>query len=309
MPMIKVYTPTEINHDKWDACVATHKHPLPYGFSWYLNALRVEWKGLVYGDYDAVMPIFPLRKKGFSYSTRPFGTQQVGIVAKIPITPVLVEQFVAAAKKECRYLELFFNHGTTLPKSWSCTSLMNQVLPLNKPYEQLVQGYSKRTKRNLKKSSFDPGNLGLWFTAKQVVGLWKASGKVGPGVQEAELDKLEKLIEYGLYQNKAELLAYTDGEGQLIAAQAYITHKGRATLLVNAATEEAKSNGIPTALIDFYISGKAGVDMVLDFEGSNLEGVQQFYNGFGAQSAPYHMCVVNALPFPFNFLKPKSSIK
>ena len=40
-------------------------------------------------------------------------------------------------------------------------------------------------------------------------------------------------------------------------------------------------------LIDNFIKNNAETDFLLDFEGSNIEGVQRFYKGFGAENQNY----------------------
>ena len=55
--IIKFLEHKEIDFDKWDACVGSNTFPKPYGFSWYLNWLTNQWQGVVYGDYEAVLPV------------------------------------------------------------------------------------------------------------------------------------------------------------------------------------------------------------------------------------------------------------
>jgi hypothetical protein len=43
----------------------------------------------------------------------------------------------------------------------------------------------------------------------------------------------------------------------------------------------------------------------LDFEGSNNPELARFYAGFGANESIYLHFVINRLPFPFSYLKPR----
>ena len=92
--IIKFLEHKEIDFDKWDACVGSKTFPKPYGFSWYLNWLTDQWQGVVYGDYEAVLPVFVQSKYGIRFSTRPYGTQSVGPYAKIPLTAELINDLV-----------------------------------------------------------------------------------------------------------------------------------------------------------------------------------------------------------------------
>jgi hypothetical protein len=47
---------------KYDTCMAQSLNSRIYAFSWYLDAVADHWDVLVYGDYEAVMPL-PWRQK------------------------------------------------------------------------------------------------------------------------------------------------------------------------------------------------------------------------------------------------------
>ncbi len=56
-------------------------------------------------------------------------------------------------------------------------------------------------------------------------------------------------------------------------------------------------------LIDEFIKDNSGTNLVLDFEGSNIEGVARFYSGFGSKPFNYTSIKLNKLFFPLNLLK------
>jgi len=69
--MIKYLKHTEINYAAWDACVKQSPNALLYAYSWFLDMAADQWDALVYGNYDAVMPL-PWRKKwGIQYLYQP----------------------------------------------------------------------------------------------------------------------------------------------------------------------------------------------------------------------------------------------
>ena len=72
----------EIDFERWDRCVGSRNKPQPYGFSWYLNWVAPGWTAIVYGDYEAVLPVFPKVKKGFTFTTRPARSYPIQIPAK-----------------------------------------------------------------------------------------------------------------------------------------------------------------------------------------------------------------------------------
>ena len=56
-------------------------------------------------------------------------------------------------------------------------------------------------------------------------------------------------------------------------------------------------------LIDTFLQKNAGKGILLDFEGSMLEGVARFYEGFGASQETYYQLKFNRLPKPLKWLK------
>lgn len=56
-------------------------------------------------------------------------------------------------------------------------------------------------------------------------------------------------------------------------------------------------------LIDEFIKQYASRNMILDFEGSNIEGVARFYAGFGAKPFNYPALKINKLFYPLRLIK------
>ncbi|MFC2114343.1 hypothetical protein ACFLRI_03245 [Bacteroidota bacterium] len=76
---MQLLTNLDINRQKWDYCVDNALRPAIYALSWYLDAVCPEWKGLVIGDYKAVMPVCWRKKAGQTYLFQPPYCQFGGI--------------------------------------------------------------------------------------------------------------------------------------------------------------------------------------------------------------------------------------
>ena len=61
----------------------------------------------------------------------------------------------------------------------------------------------------------------------------------------------------------------------------------RITYLVPVSDEKARQLHIPTFIINELIRDFQAQDMILDFEGSMISGVEKFYQSFGAQPESY----------------------
>lgn len=297
----------DIDFEKWDLCVASTEAPQPYGFSWYLNWLAPSWDAVIYGDYDVIMPIFPQRKFGLNFTTRPFGTQSTGPFAKIQLSSKWVEAIVNYAMSTLQYGEFFLAPQTPLPKNWTSTSYANYVLHTLDCYEGLYSGYSTQNKRSIKKANKVALEWAQWSSVDEAISLWKVNTQEQTNITDENIGQLKKLLEFCHYQNRGKLYAVRDEYNQLAGAQFWIHHHGRSTLLLNATSPWGKDNGISAWLIDQHIRTLAGTDYIIDFEGSSIEGLERFYKGFGAHSKPFYMHVENKLPFWARSFKPKTT--
>ena len=304
---IKFLEHTQIDFEKWDACVAATSNPQPYGFSWYLNWLAHQWQALVIGDYEAVLPLFIQKKFGQLYSTRPYGTQALGPYSKIPLTAEIVTGLVEESLRHVKYLEYFFSPGTPMPAGFKPKQFSNFIVDTSADYEVLFKAYSSQNKRNLKKADAARFELAEWATVQDAVQLWQNNVREKTGIPAESFNRLGKLLEFCHYQKRGVLYAVRDEYNQLCGAQFWIIHEGRSTLLLNASTDWGKDHGVSTWLIDQHIKSTAGRSHTIDFEGSSIPGLKRFYSGFGAKDEPFHMHVENQLPFPINLLKSKST--
>src|SRR5436190_18292486 len=108
---IQYLTQKQIDKKKWDACIAGSSNGLIYGYSFYLDALAMQWDALVLNDYEAVMPLTWNRKYGIKYLYQPPLTPQLGIFAVSPVTEKLIDGFIQQANKHFRFAEIFLNYS------------------------------------------------------------------------------------------------------------------------------------------------------------------------------------------------------
>src|SRR3954466_15915014 len=105
-----------IDQEKWNNCIKQAGNGLIYAYSDYLDQMAGDWDGLVYGEYEAVMPL-PWRKKyGIYYLYQPFLPAQLGLFGNT-IGPHLLSGFLKAIPEKFRLWEFSLNHRNvfTLP--------------------------------------------------------------------------------------------------------------------------------------------------------------------------------------------------
>lgn len=90
---------------------------------------------------------------------------------------------------------------------------------------------------------------------------------------------------------------------KLVAACAILTHGGQRYYQLAANAPEGKSENAMHHLLDNLLSAWCGQDLIFDFEGSMIAGLQRFYSGFGAKPYIYTRVSYSRLPWPLSIWK------
>ena len=301
MSQIKIISGKEINEEKWDACVNRYEFPLIYGNVWYLDLVCQDWDALVFGDYEAVLPLPYKSKGGLKYVYRPYGVQQLGVFGDFSKT----EKLLNAIPGKYIWVDIFLNTGNELGKYLSkSVAQTNLTLKLNRSYENIYEGYSKQTKRNLKKAQKTSFNAFGYETPEQLINLFKQNkGKDLDNLQEKQYQKMTQIMHTLMHKKLGCINALYTEPNHLCAAAFFMEWKGRITLLFSATDSVGKETQAMTKLLDEFFIFRSNKPLLFDFEGSNIESLARFYKGFGADIETYHNYTRNRLPIPQSILR------
>lgn len=295
----------EIDDIKWDACVYESFNSLVYGYTWYLDNVAENWDALVLDDYKTVMPL-PTRKKwGFTYAYQPFFCQQLGIFSNAEISQEIVNAFFNAIPSHISYIDIQTNIFTK-PTIGNLTSKQktNFHLSLISTYEKLEKGYNDNTKRNIKKAYKTKVELLENAEPSSIVKLYRDNyASKTPEIKEKDYQNLNRLINTCLRMRVLNAWSAFDEKNSLCAGALFIKDHKNVYYLLGGTNKEGRENGAMQALFDGFIKTHAGRDLVLDFEGSEIEGIARFYKGLGAKPVYYYSIQQNRLPNIIKWLK------
>ena len=274
----------QIDVIKYDTCIELSTNSRIYAYSWYLDIVSDNWDALVLNDYEAIMPL-PWRSKYFiKYIYPPAWTQQLGVFSKNEISNQLILDFIKAIPKKFKKVTIQFNSDNDLSLLKS-TERVNYILPLNKSYEEIYEGFNTNRKRDLSKAIrsglildkeiykneffnfYESSHKNYKLTTNQIVSL-KLLLKV----------KNENIHIWGIYENE-----------KLTTCLFWLKEDKRITYLLPVASTDAKDNGLPTFIVSELIRKFSNLNYILDFEGSMIEGVADFYKSFGAEEEDYFL--------------------
>ena len=289
----------EIEDKLWNGCVHFSKYGLPYGYTWYLDNICEEWEGLVLGEYEAVMPLIKGRKLGFDYIYNPIFAQQLGIFATFQLDDFYLNHFLDQIPDEYKYVEMRLNEGNAVRREdFEIEERVNMHLDLNRPYEQIAEGFNQNLKRNIKKGEKAELKFSSQLKPETFVDFYiEHTGSRIPEFKERHKHSLMRNVYKAIAYSVGSLYAVRSTEGELLAAAFYMFTPSRLIHLSNAVSPKGKETGAMHFLVDRLIHINAYQPKVLDFEGSMIPSIARFYESFGATAVPYWEIRRNRLPW------------
>ena len=260
----------EIDFERWDLTITNARNTLPYAYSTFLNTVSPSWEALVTDDYNFLMPL-PIKKFFFvKYIAQPPFFQQLGIFSANEIDKDVVKKF--QQKIPYPVLTYSFNEWNFVEKS---RQNPNFVLDLSLSKEELFNRFSKNTWRNIAKARKHNLTLDYELSEKDFFDFFRENDK-----------KIGSRFEKQMSVFRGRCYGVRNPWGRLVAAVFCLETKNRLIYLAPVSSEEGKNSSamflLVYSLIDFYS------DIILDFEGSRIEGIARFYKGFGAEKRTYY---------------------
>ncbi len=301
---LRLYTRKEINSKQWDSFVERSWNGLPYAYSWYLDIVtKGRWKALINADNSAVMPLplAPLRfgfrqmlKRRTGWHTwvlQPLFCQQLGLFAERPLqkdeTTVFLKELFRNFPKIAVYC---LNENMSLPKkilAGAYKMRTNYLLDLNRAYKEIRRGYSASHRRALKKSKEawqykESCAFSETFFQNHARYLGKKTG-----LNQRAYRRWATLAQTVMHK-KQGFFARVKNHQKTVCAEAFILQSHNRLIYQGGyVLPEAQARMPMHALFDGLIQRHAGQKLLLDFEGSDLPGVAEFFRRFGAQKRSY----------------------
>ena len=191
---------------------------------------------------------------------------------------------------------------TSAPLSF-LISMTNYILLLDKSYNHLYTGYRKNHQRNIQKAlqagCIAKKNIGV----EEIIHLNKEQMKNLAPVTNEDHASFKRLYEFLLAQDKAATYGIINKENELLASCVFFFSHNRAYYILAGNHPDSRNTGASHLLIDGFIKDHSEKNLVLDFEGSDIESLALFYNGFGATKEIYPAIRWNRLPWWLKWMK------
>lgn len=296
---IKILHNKDIDLERWDEIIFNASNSRVYAESWYLDIIHPDWYGLVYGNYEYVMPIIKAKKWGVTYLFQPTYSQQYGVYPTS--TPKITFEIIEFLQKSYPYFNLSLNAlNVDVSGKISVEERKNYILSLNEEYTEIRKGYNSHAIRYVKKA-LKECMVSTHVNIEEYLNLKKEFSH--NGFQNKNLAKLKLILLKAMKQHRGTIYGAYSNRNELIAAAFFIVEQKRITYLNSVSTNEGKSSRAMYTIVDKFIQENAGSNYLLDFEGSNIEGIARFFEGFGAKPETYQHIRHNNLPWYLKLVK------
>jgi hypothetical protein len=292
VPAISILPASDIDANAWDHCIASDPHGLIYSRYHFLHALCDQWHGLVLGQYEAVMPI-PWRRKWFiRYAYQPAFIQQLGLTGHY--SPDVFPDIQKALRKFVRLGDSTLHHGNAaLANSLQHIRPRNNfVLPLHKDFGQIRSGFAPLLLKNMERAS----RKSLQYLKEYDLEVILTQSRIlyGSRIRQRQQKDEAALLQYCI-QHPHHCLSRVvrAADGELLASALLVQDERRLYLLINNTTIRGRAMLANHWLMHELIREYSGSNRTLDFEGSMLPGVEQFYRQFGVRTETYYHWELN----------------
>lgn len=291
----------KIDTAKWDDCVANNANGLIYAYSYYLNAMAIEWHGLVINNYETIFPIPAKKKLGIQYLYMPAFTQQLGFIGNLNLVNSNV---INAIQQFVKYGSPYLNFSNHIVATQQCVARNNFIVQLQQPYVAIRNQYKKTIDYSLAKAEKFKLKYVIGDDVKEAVLLYQQYNKNNmQHVTNTDYINFQNLLLQLQANNQILIRKVESAEKELMSIALLMKDNKRYYNIINVTPEAGRKCEANYFLYNHILQELAEQPMLFDFEGSDLPGVQKFYEKFGAINQPYFHWHYNLLPTPIKWLK------
>lgn len=271
----------DLDEEKYSLTLANSLNYRVYAEAWFLDVMtNCKWECLVYGDYEAIMPI-PLQYKfGIKLVLQPLYCQQLGVFYGAKINH---ELFRAFENKLHKYWVRAYNFNEENTETYQPEGLkrVNHTLDLSQSFVETQKKFGKDRLKDIRRNS----TLGLilkeefdYESFAKI--LWKEYTTLR-GVINLEKTRLflQRLFSTGRYSG------YTlyNQHQEVVSTCLFLNTPLRSILLLSVRNKSVEPKGAFAYMLSLIMEILSEKKVIFDFEGSSQPGIAAFNESFGAK--------------------------
>ncbi len=299
---IRLLNHDQIDIEKWDARVRQSSKGLPYALSGYLDIVaNSKWQALVADNYSYIFPLPFEHKMGLKFYLQPILSQQLGIIGE-EVNQTLCAEFIRNIPPDFAHMNIKGNEANYFEtKLYETKQRTNLTLELSKDYDTLTLNFSKSLKKRIRQSK-EYYSVHKVKPAKQIADFYSTEMESRLNLGQDKYSTIKKLLEFLEENNLGFGIEAKDKNGNTDAQLFIIQFNNRLINLFGASNKNGKEKFAMHFLLNHVIEQHSNQNILFDFEGSEIPGVQKFYQSFGAKNQPYPELTANQLPWWYEML-------
>jgi hypothetical protein len=292
----------EIDNGRWDECIGTAPNGLIYSTSFFLDHTAPGWEALVYGEYEAVMPLTIGKKYGIRYLFQPPYLKQAGVIGP-EVTPVLVDAFLQAVPSKYKLIDIDLHESNqTVQFSAYSSQRVNMLLDLQNNYSLVSEQYNRLARRMLKRAADENINIEVNGDIDRYMGFYHEHYQSVLKQPDNIYQRMTALFKDACVQGKGLCLAAYK-EGELLGMYALLYDQRAVYSVLGGSSAKGKELGTFHLLTDYAIRHFAGSPRTFRFEGSDFPGIADFNKQFAPAVVHYTHLYISRMPLLLRWLK------
>jgi len=266
---IQHLTRKEIDSQKWDTAIDQAVNGQSYAYIWYLDCVAENWDALVSDDYAYIMPL-PWNAKwlGVKQIYQPIFTQQLGV----------------------------FGENKKLT-DFTINLRRNMLLDLSGSHEVLHKNFRKSLRQRIRK-----GKKELHFSINKtspedLVAYYQKHLNHKVGLADSTYKRVLKLMKTALALGKGNIYSAHFADDSFATGIFFAESHNRMIQLFGPSVPAGKKVNAKHFLLDAIIEHFAESGKILDFEGSEIPPIAEFFRGFNPQEVYYYQVIKDDFPF------------
>jgi hypothetical protein len=256
-----------------------------YALSWYMDTVAPKWGIVSNSNQKVFLPIAYKSRTGYKNVYQPFFTM---FTIPVNINGDDLFFYLQTLQENFDYTEIHlpFVYNGKLPSGMTAAKRVRQEMRIDS-YPLIRENYSDSVVRSLKKA--EKAELRLEYNIKPEDVTTQFFNNKGPGLDDIKTDdikRLNRLIAAAIKNNAGFTVGCYSGK-ELLATAFFLTHGKRLIYLKGSVNETGKNSGAMYFIFDAVIKEKGNDFAMLDFAGSNVTNVSEFYHRLGGKDVPY----------------------
>lgn len=291
----------EIDTEKWNDLVNQNSTISVSNFTWFLDIVCEKWGAYKAKDQDLFFPLPYLKGVKNKMLYQPIFSRVLSMIAKPGAD---LKPFIQALRKQIpKDFKHYLFHADFAMNANSKERKYQKIEGFD-GIEGLRNLYSTNAKRQIKKYPMEEIEVLTNSNITEGMDLIKKELKVKiPELKDEQFRILNKLVTTSMRENGGYILNLSNNPE--IRASAFFIRRGKdLVFLKGAARQEDMKRGAMYTLMDHAFEKFGDQINCIDFDGSNIDSVAQFYYRFGGKDYTYYENAnTGKIPIQYSIIK------